>query len=225
MILCIADVLDADQLRRARQLLSEVDFQDGRATAGWHARTVKRNTQAVAGDPRVARLRQEMDRALRDHTLFEMAVRPARVKPVMFSRYQPGMEYGSHVDDAVMQGGDGTLLRTDVSFTVFLSDPADYEGGELVTDTTAGEQSYKLPAGAAVVYPSSTLHRVNPVNRGERLAAVGWAQSQVRDPQRREILFDLDTARRSLFQREGKSTEFDAISKSLANLMRLWVET
>ena len=224
MILCIADVLDGDQLRRARELLAAVQFEDGRATAGWHARTVKRNTQADGGDPRLARLRQEVDQALRSNALFEMAARPARVKPVMFSRYQPGMEYGSHVDDAVMPDGAGGTLRTDVSFTVFLSDPADYDGGELVTDTTAGEQSYKLPAGAVVVYPSSTLHRVNGVTRGERLAAVGWAQSQVRDPQRREVLFDLDTARRSLFQREGKSAEFDALSKSLANLMRMWVE-
>ena len=224
MILCIADILDEQALRRARDLLSEVEFRDGRTTAGWHARTVKRNTQADGSDPGVARLRREVDQALRCHALFEMAARPARVKPVMFSRYQPGMEYGSHVDDAVMRDGAGGTLRTDVSFTLFLSDPADYDGGELVTDTTAGEQSYKLPAGAAVVYPSSTLHRVNPVTRGERLAAVGWAQSQVRDPQHREILFDLDTARRSLFQREGKSAEFDALSKSLANLMRMWVE-
>jgi PKHD-type hydroxylase len=115
-------------------------------------------------------------------------------------------------------------LRTDVSFTLFLDAPDSYDGGELVTETTAGEQSYKLPAGAAVVYPSSTLHRVDPVTRGQRRVAIGWAQSTIREPAQREVLFDLDTARRQLFEREGKTTEFDLLTKSLANLQRFWTE-
>lgn len=223
MILCIANVIPDELLAEVRQTLAETSFRDGRETAGWHARTVKRNTQADSRDEAVAELRKRVDRAIRENPLFTMAVRPRRIKPVMFSRYEPGMEYGLHVDDAVMPTEHGPL-RTDVSYTLFLSDPDTYEGGELLTETAAGEQTYKLPAGAMVVYPSSTLHRVTPVTKGERLAAVGWAQSQVRDPNRREILFDLDTTRRRMFDANGKSEDFDAVSKSLANLLRMWAE-
>lgn len=223
MILCIGDVLGGDALARVRRELEQVEFRDGRETAGWHARTVKNNLQARAGDSRIAGLRSEVDRVLGQHPVFQMAARPRRTTPVLFSRYEPGMEYGAHVDDAVMNGPNGPV-RTDVSFTLFLSGPDDYDGGELVTDTTAGEQSYKLPAGALVLYPSSTLHRVSPVTRGQRLAAVGWVQSQVRDPAQREVLFDLDTARRQMFEAGGKTEQFDAVSKSLANLLRMWAE-
>jgi PKHD-type hydroxylase len=197
-------------------------FVDGRSTAGWHARKVKHNEQADAGADIVQTWRQRVGDSIRRHPLFQMAARPARMTPVRFSRYRAGMHYGNHVDDPVM-GGERPV-RTDLSFTLFLEAPEDYDGGELVTDTTAGEQRYKLPAGAMILYPSSTLHRVEPVTRGRRLAAIGWVQSQVRDPGAREILFDLDTARRQLFEREGKSTEFDLLSKSLANLQRLWVD-
>ena len=116
-------------------------------------------------------------------------------------------------------------IRTDVSFTLFLGDPASYDGGELVMEGTGGEQAYKLDAGSMILYPSGALHRVEPVTRGARLAAVGWAQSLVRDPGKREILFDLDTARRAIFRQQGKTAEFDLISKSTANLMRLWAES
>jgi PKHD-type hydroxylase len=129
------------------------------------------------------------------------------------------MTYGTHVDDALMHG-----MRTDVSFTLFLSDPEDYDGGELIIDTAAGEDAVKLPAGSLVAYPTTQLHRVAEVSRGERWAAVGWARSFVRDAGRRELLFDLDTARRQLFARDGKSAEFDLLSKSAANLLRMWAE-
>jgi PKHD-type hydroxylase len=129
------------------------------------------------------------------------------------------MQYGSHVDDALMSG-----MRTDVSFTLFLSDPASYEGGELVIESAAGEDSIKLHAGALVAYPATSLHHVNEVTRGVRLAAAGWAKSLIRDAARRELLFDLDTARRQMFARNGKSSEFDLVSKSFANLMRMWAE-
>lgn len=223
MIICIADVLDAEILADlTRQLSSDYLFVDGRKTAGWHAREVKRNEQADGSQPGIRDWRHKVGEAIRRHPLFQMAARPARMTPVRFSRYQQGMHYGNHVDDPVM-GGDQPL-RTDLSFTLFLESPEDYDGGELVTDTSAGEQRYKLPAGAMILYPSSTLHRVEPVTRGRRLAAIGWVQSQIRDPAAREILFDLDTARRQLFEREGKSHEFDLVTKSLANLQRLWSE-
>jgi len=123
------------------------------------------------------------------------------------------------VDDALMQG-----MRTDVSFTLFLSDPDTYDGGELVIETSAGEQPFKLQAGSMIVYPSTTLHRVAPVERGTRVAAVGWARSFVRNAEQREILFDLETARRDLFEREGKSGAFDLLSKCGTNLLRLWAD-
>lgn len=222
MITCLANVLTPEELAQLREQLSKLNFVDGRATAGWHARLVKHNTQAEPG-PALAALQSLVDGALRRHPVFELAARPRRMRPPLFSRYEDGMEYGAHVDDAVMGGGEP--LRTDIAVTVYLSDPESYDGGELITDGSGGEQSFKLPAGCAVVYPASTLHRVAPVTRGVRLAAVTWVQSLVRDPARRELLFDLDTARRSLFAREGKNEEFDLLSKSFANLMRMWAET
>lgn len=223
MILCIADVLDAQALTALRrELINDEVFVDGRKTAGWHARKVKNNEQADGDQVAIREWRERVGEKIRNHPLFQIAARPARMTPVRFSRYRPGMHYGNHVDDPVM-GGERPL-RTDLSFTLFLEPPESYDGGELVTDTTAGEQRYKLPAGSMVLYPSSTLHRVEPVTRGQRLAAIGWVQSQIRDPGAREILFDLDTARRQLFEREGKSHEFDLVTKSLANLQRLWIE-
>lgn len=223
MIVCIGEILSDAALVRVREVLERGAFHDGRETAGWHARTVKRNEQADRDDPHIAQARREVDTAIRASALFQMAARPLRAMPVRFNRYSESMEYGSHVDDAVMAGPDGPV-RTDVSFTLFLSGPDEYDGGELVTDTSAGEETYKLPAGSMIVYPSSTLHRVAPVTRGTREVAIGWAQSQVRDPARREILFDLDTTRRRMFDRDGKTEDFDAISKSLSNLLRMWAE-
>ncbi|ATJ82551.1 Fe2+-dependent dioxygenase [Halomonas beimenensis] len=223
MILCIDQAISPELLSRVRATLAETDFRDGRETAGWHARTVKQNEQADGRRPEIAELRQEVAKALQANPLFQMAARPKRMKPLMFSRYQEGMTYGNHVDDAIMATPQGAM-RTDLSFTLFLNDPDSYDGGELLVDSTAGEQTYKLPAGALILYPSSTLHRVEPVTRGERLAAVGWAQSQVRDPQQREILFDLDTTRRQEFEANGKTRTFDMLSKSLANLLRMWAE-
>lgn len=223
MILCIGDLLDNQTISAIQAALVDTSFLDGRQTAGWHARLVKDNEQADGRSPGVQRIKAQIESVLAANPLFQMASRPKRLSPIIISRYRSGMHYGNHVDDPLMGGGDGRL-RTDLSFTLFLSDPSSYEGGELVTDTTAGEQSWKLAAGSLVLYPSSTLHRVEPVTTGVRLAAVGWIQSLIRDPAHREILFDLDTVRRQLFERDGKSREFDLITKSLANLQRQWVE-
>jgi PKHD-type hydroxylase len=221
MILCLAEVLPAQDLARLRETVDRLEFVDGLATAGWHAREVKRNQQARNG-PQTVECQRLVEQALRAHPVFGLATRPRRIAPVLFSRYEPGMTYGDHVDDAVM--GADPPLRSDIAFTLFLSEPQDCEGGELVIDSSAGEQSFKLAAGCAVVYPASTVHRVSPVTRGHRLAAVSWVQSLVRDPAQREILFDMDTARRAIFAREGKSREFDLLSKSVANLLRMWAE-
>jgi PKHD-type hydroxylase len=219
LILCIHRVLDPGQLAKLKPLLEAGTYRDGRETAGWHARLAKDNQQADPDDAGLRAASELVAERLLQHELFALAVRPKRLAPVMISRYAQGKSYGSHTDDAMMGG-----LRSDVSFTVFLSSASDYEGGELVLERPEGEQSFKLEAGDAVVYPSTALHRVDPVQRGTRLVAVGWAQSLVRRADQRELLFDLDTARRSLFAREGKSAEFDLLSKCVSNLLRDWAE-
>jgi PKHD-type hydroxylase len=221
MILCLPDVLTPAELQEIRGLARSLAFVDGAATAGQFARTVKRNEQAESG-PSTQRIQQTIMAALFRHPRFEMAIRPKAMKPIMVSRYEPGMEYGTHVDNAVMSGKPP--IRSDVSMTIFLADPETYDGGELVMETGAGEQAFKLKAGSAITYPSYTLHRVAPLARGQRLAAVTWIQSLIRDAMHREILYDLETTRRSIFESQGKTREFDLVSKSFANLMRMWVD-
>jgi PKHD-type hydroxylase len=223
MIVPIANVLSAEQLQQVRGLLAQGNYVDGKQTAGWHAKLVKHNQQLAGGDV-AAQADQIIREALLKHPVFDAAVRPQRLRGMLFSRYQGGNAYGAHVDDALMGAGQGARMRSDVSMTVFLCDPQDYDGGELVIEGTGGEQSFKLEAGCVITYPSNTLHYVAEVTRGTREVAVSWAQSLVRSPEQREILFDLDTARRTLFQREGKSREFDLMSKSQANLLRMWAE-
>ena len=219
MQITIANVLDAGDLEKLRGAFDAASFVDGRETAGWAARTVKQNRQARAGDPALDAARALIAERLQAHPLFQMAARPKALTPILFARYEPGMTYGTHVDDALMHG-----LRTDLSWTLWLDEPVDYEGGELVIESPAGETPVKGPAGAIHLYPSTTLHRVDPVRSGVRRVAVGWVQSRVREAERREILFDLDTARRALFDREGKTAEFDQLSKSFANLLRMWAD-
>lgn len=222
MMLLLNDVLSAAEARDLRPRLERVQFADGAKTAGVYARTVKRNEQAEGG-PETQKLQELITAALFRHPQFEMAARPRNMKPIMFSRYEPGMEYGTHVDNALMSGRPP--VRSDLSFTIFLAEPDSYDGGELVIESPAGDMPFKLPAGSGILYPSSSLHHVAAVTRGSRLAAVSWVQSYVRDPAQRELLFDLETARRSLFERGGKSHEFDLVSKTFANLLRMWVET
>jgi PKHD-type hydroxylase len=222
VILCIGHVLTADELQAIGSLLDTAEFVDGKATAGWHAKLVKQNLQAQADAPPIVKARAIVADALQRNALFQMAVRPKTMRPLLFNCYETGMSYGAHIDNAIM--GDRQPVRSDVSMTLFLSAPSDYTGGELVIEDTQGAHCFKLEAGAAIVYPSSTLHRVDPVTAGRRLAAITWIQSLVRDPGDREILFDLDTARQTLFQQQGKTQAFDLISKTHANLLRKWAE-
>ena len=219
MQIAIADILTSDELSFVQARVKAARFVDGKATAGFAARLVKNNEQAAASDTSLSEVRKLVSERILANDLFRMAARPKQLTPLLISRYELGMTYGSHVDDALMQG-----LRTDVSFTLFLDDPASYDGGELIIETTAGEDSIKLMAGSLIAYPSTSLHRVAEVTRGQRHVIVGWARSFIRDAAQRELLFDLDTARRQLFNRDGKSAEFDLISKSLANLLRMWAE-
>jgi PKHD-type hydroxylase len=218
MILAIADVLSGADLEDLRARLARVAFVDGKATAGWAARPVKCNLQAGDG-PETGHLRALIETRLTEHPVFTLAARPKQIVGPLFSRYRPGHAYGAHVDDALIGG-----VRTDLSFTVFLSAPEHYDGGELIIDTAAGEEAFKLAAGSLLVYPATTLHRVAPVRRGQRLAAAGWVRSLIRDPAHRELLFDLETARRRLFDLQGKTPEGDLLAKCSANLLRLWCE-
>jgi PKHD-type hydroxylase len=219
MQLIIANVLSRADLTIVRNALKRAKFVDGRATAGFAARLVKNNQQVDAADRSIENIRKLVTERITKNELFKLAVRPKMLSPLLFSRYERGKNYGSHIDDPLMNG-----MRTDVSFTLFLSEPKTYSGGELVIESAAGEDPIKLPAGAMVVYPTTALHRVAKVTKGERMVCVGWARSLIRDPARRELLFDLDTARRRMFARGGKSADYDLVSKSLANLMRMWLE-
>ncbi|WP_338661633.1 Fe2+-dependent dioxygenase [Pararoseomonas sp. SCSIO 73927] len=215
----MSDLLDAALVAELRRWLDGARFADGRATAGRDARLVKHNEQVGRDDADGAEMGERVSEALRRNRLFAAAARPHTIRPPIFSRYVPGMEYGTHMDDALMGG-----MRTDLSLTVFLSDPGSYDGGELVIESSAGEQEVKLPAGCGVLYPTGALHRVAPVTRGERLAAVTWVRSLVRDPGAREILFDLENARHLLKERLGQTPEMLLLSKVQGNLLRRWVE-
>lgn len=219
MMLCIGDVLDKREAAAIRSEVENLTFVDGRATAGWAARLVKDNEQADADDNQLEALRSRIAERILQNEIFQLAVRPKALTPLLITRYKPGKQYGTHVDDALMRG-----MRTDVSFTLFLAEPETYEGGALVVETAAGEQEFKLVAGSMIVYPSNALHRVAPVQKGERLAAVGWARSFIRSAEQREILFDLENARRDIFDSHGKTPTFDQLSKCSANLLRIWVD-
>jgi PKHD-type hydroxylase len=219
MQMTIGGILSPADLTEISQALDRVEFVDGRETAGWAAKTVKNNKQARQGDAALDASRALVKDRLMNNGLFAMAARPRNFSSLLFARYEPGMEYGAHVDDALMGG-----IRSDISFTLFLDEPQSYDGGELVMETSAGESAVKGPAGSVVLYPSTTLHRVAKLNSGVRRVCVGWLQSHVRSADQREILFDLDTARRSLFKASGKTAEFDLMSKSVANLLRMWAD-
>ena len=218
MLLCLQNLCSPEEVGQLRQLAEESDYADGRKTAGWAAREVKRNEQVEAG-PRIDTIRTRVRRALDRHPLFNSFAQPKAITRMLVSRYTAGMEYGRHVDDALMGG-----RRVDLSFTLFLSDPHTYEGGELIMEGIEGETEIKLAPGEAVIYPTASLHRVAEVTRGERLAVVGWVRSLVRRPDQREILFDLDQVCRSLFEKSGKTDELDVLLKTKSNLLRQWAE-
>jgi PKHD-type hydroxylase len=218
MFLRIGAVLSPHELSAVVEALSKAEFEDGRRSAGWHAKQGKRNEQAGPG-PAIDAVLAKVKQALLAHDVFIAAARPKSFVKILVSRYQPGMAYGTHVDDALMEG-----QRTDLSFTLFLSDPDRYAGGELVIEDSLEDRSIKLPGGELNLYQSATLHRVEPVTQGTRLAVVGWLRSYVRDPARREILFDLELTLRELFERDGKTAIFDRLVKTRTNLLRQWAE-
>ena len=221
MMLRIPDVLHSDQLSAVRQLLTDARFVDGKLSAGAAATRVKHNQELDKGAQQINILNNIVMNSLVQHPVYRAGALPLRVAAPYYARYTPGMAYGDHLDDPIM-GTEGTIYRSDIAITIFLNDPDQYEGGELVIRTAFGENSVKLPAGHAVMYPASSLHHVNPVTRGERLVAVTWLQSLVRDPARRELLYELHQAREKLLKISPDAQETAQVNTAYMNLIRMW---
>lgn len=230
MLLHIPGVLDRDQVARIRAALEAAQWVDGRQTVGAQGAQVKRNLQLAEASPLRHELGAEVLAALARNPLFFAATLPLRTLAPRFNRYEGGGEYGFHVDGAVMAlppvaGESAGYMRSDVSCTLFLSEPEDYDGGGLIVDDTYGEHEVKLPAGDLAVYPSSSLHRVEPVTRGVRLASFFWVQSMVRDQQQRQMLFNLDTSIQSLTAGGADREALLKLTGVYHNLLRRWAET
>lgn len=226
MLIPIASVLDAQQLQQAQQLLSEGDWQDGRATAGGLAAQVKNNLQLDDQCPQAQQLQQLILSRLNQLPQFIAAALPAKIYPPKFNCYQDGGHYGAHVDGSVMMLADNTQLRTDISCTLFLTQPEDYEGGELCIEGQFGVQEIKLNAGDMILYPSTSLHQVKPVTKGRRVCSFFWLQSLIKSAEQRGHLYDLDSTIQRLTQQLGASSE-DVVSLSglYHNLVRMWSAT
>lgn len=223
MLLEIPQVLNADKLANIRAMLEKVEFIDGKHSAGAAAERVKNNQEMKQGTQQAEYLDHLLTGSLAENPEFRSGALPYRVAQPVFARYTPGMHYGDHVDDPIMGSGPDKF-RTDVSLTVFLNEPEEYDGGELIINTSFGEKVVKLPAGSVVIYPSSSVHRVAEVTRGERLAGIIWLQSLVRDADKRELLFDLDRARNALLQESPTSDTTKRVDRSYVNLLRQWSE-
>jgi PKHD-type hydroxylase len=221
MLLEIPGLLNEAQLNKIHEVLAKAEFVDGKLTAGSAASRVKHNEEMKAEPKQMELLLRILTSAMAHNPSFRSAALPYRMADPIFARYQPGMTYGDHVDDPLM-GHSGQRFRTDVSMTIFLHPPESYQGGELVIGTTFGQKRVKLKAGSAVIYPSSSLHHVAPVTKGERLVALAWIQSYVRDPAQRELLYELDQAREHLLQNAPDDPYTALVDKSYANLLRMW---
>ncbi len=222
MVLTIPSVLDRKQLERVRELLASAEFIDGRLSAGSAARRVKHNQELAADASQLDELNRIVMGSLVRHPVYLNGALPHRVAAPYYVRYAPGMAYGDHVDDPVM--GPGPRYRSDIAITLFLTDPESYEGGELVIRTSFGEKRVKLPAGDAIMYPASSLHHVTEVLRGERLVAITWVQSLVRDPVKRELLYELNVAREKLLASRPDAEETARVNSAYVNLVRMWAE-
>jgi PKHD-type hydroxylase len=225
MLVAIPGVLTAQELQTVRAHLSGASWGDGRVTAGYRSAQVKANLQVPQEDPVAREARDIILSALERNATFISAALPHRVFPPLFNRYQPGMAFGDHIDNAVRQiPGTPHRLRTDIAATLFLSDPEDYGGGELIVDDLYGTHSIKLPAGDLVVYPASSLHRVEPVTHGVREAAFFWVQSMVRDDGARTLLYDLDTSIRDLTGHGADARSLLRLTGCYHNLLRRWAQ-
>lgn len=224
MFLIVAGVIEPEALQEVRREIDALQWRDGRDTAGAVAGAVKRNEQAVLERGPGARLRRRLGEAVAGHPVVRAAARPKRYSRLLISRTNPGGGYGPHTDNPFM-GAGASRVRTDVSYTLFLSEPEAYGGGALTIDLAGVVQSLKPAAGDLVLYPSTSIHQVEPVTHGARLAAVGWIESDVRDPARREVLFDVENLRADLRSRlPADAPALLQLDKIAANLARLWAE-
>ena len=226
MIIPIPQVLTTEQVREARTLLDAAEWIDGKVTAGHQSARVKHNQQIPEDSPAAQKLGDMILAALERNPRFISAALPLKVFPPLFNRYSGGQSFGLHVDNAVrLVRGTPQRVRTDLSATLFLSEPTDYEGGELVIEDTYGAHAVKLPAGHMVLYPASSLHKVNAVTRGARTASFFWIQSMVREDAQRALLFDMDTAIQRLAQDMADHPAVIQLTGVYHNLLRTWAET
>lgn len=223
MFLVIGNVLSASALGGCKAAIETLEWRDGAQTAGASAKKVKKNLQADLSSEAGKSLVSDVMSALRSNQVLMAAARPAEFSPLLLSKTQAGGGYGEHVDNAVM-GAERRKIRTDLSFTLFLSDPEHYEGGALSLDLPGGIQKLKPAAGDLVLYPSTLIHEVEPVESGERLAAVGWIQSDIRSAEQRQILFDLEQVRATLRGRASQGPELLMLDKAISNLLRQWID-
>ena len=225
MLIAIPEVLTAAQVADARRILDSADWVDGRVTAGHQSALAKDNMQLPEASTAAREVGEVILEALGRNALFISAALPARVFPPLFNRYAGGQSFGTHVDNAIRQvTGTGHRIRTDLSATLFFSEPGEYDGGELVVEDTYGTHSVKLPAGHMILYPATSLHHVTPVTRGARVSSFFWIQSMIRDDAERTLLFDLDTG----IQRVARENTGGPASVQLTgvyhNLLRRWAE-
>ncbi|WP_293676008.1 Fe2+-dependent dioxygenase [uncultured Phenylobacterium sp.] len=226
MMLHVPDVLTPAQVAELRALIDAASWEDGNATSGPQSALAKRNRQLPEGSEAARRAGAVVREAVSGNPLFMSAALPHTVYPPLFNRYGAGDGFRAHVDNAMrFQRDQGVRIRTDLSATLFLSDPADYDGGELTVEDTFGVHEAKLPAGDLILYPASSLHRVEPVTRGERIASFFWIQSLVRDDARRALLFDMDLAIQCLARTAGQDgAEIVGLTGAYHNLLRMWAE-
>jgi PKHD-type hydroxylase len=227
MLLHVREVLWPDELRRAREILGQAPWQDGRLTAGEQSAMAKNNEQLREDCDETRALQQLLLRGLERHQIFFSAALPKQISPPLFNRYGGSANsFGNHVDSAVRFLRDGLgRVRTDISCTLFLAEPDEYEGGELVIEDTFGEQRVKLPAGDMVLYPGTSVHRVLPVTRGYRTASYFWIQSMVRSDEQRRLLFDMDAHLRHLRSTYGETDSgVIGLTSTYHNLLRMWLD-
>ena len=225
MLVRIPKVLTPIETESFRRVLESAAWVDGAITAGHQSRLAKNNMQLAEDDPAAVQMGDQIIAALEQNSLFVAAALPSRVFPPLFNRYSGGQNFGTHVDNAIRQvSGTANRIRTDLSATLFLSEPDEYEGGELVIEDTYGVQSVKLPAGEMILYPATSLHHVTPVTRGSRLASFFWIQSMVRDDGQRTLLFDLDSAIQEVAAGEQGSAAAVKLTGIYHNLLRRWAD-
>lgn len=219
----IPNVLTADEVARCRDVMEKAAWVDGRVTAGHQSAQVKFNLQLPESAPEARELGDMVHDALGRSSLFMSAVLPKQVFPPLFNRYDAGMTFGAHVDNAI-RAGNGARIRTDVSSTLFITGPDEYDGGELVVQDTYGEHTVKLPAGDMIVYPATSLHNVTPITRGSRIASFFWTQSMIRDESKRSLLFDMDMAIIKLGRDHPGHPSNVELTAVYHNLLRQWAE-